>query len=69
MAIENKLKELRHDFRMNQKEFANFLGLNATQYNRYENQERQPTLEIALLISEKVGRSVNDLFVRLPIEQ
>jgi putative transcriptional regulator len=62
MPISNHLKELRHDHRMNQKEFAEFLGISVYQYNRYENQTRQPTLEAALHISEKVQRPVNEIF-------
>lgn len=62
MAVMNRLKEIRHDHRMTQVEFAEFLGLSQYQYNRYENQARQPTLEIALHISRKIGRTVNDIF-------
>ena len=47
---------------MNQVEFAEFLGLSQYQYNRYENQARQPTLEIALQISAKLNRTVNEIF-------
>lgn len=62
MAVKNTLKELRHDYRMNQTEFAEFLQISVYQYNRYEKGVRQPTLEIALQISEKVKRQVNDIF-------
>ncbi|MGF6950218.1 putative transcriptional regulator [Neobacillus sp. B4I6] len=62
MPVNNRLKDLRHDHRMNQTEFADFLGINIYQYNRYENGARQPTLEVALQISEKVKRTVNDIF-------
>ncbi|MFB3160452.1 helix-turn-helix domain-containing protein [Neobacillus sp. 179-J 1A1 HS] len=62
MPVNNRLKDIRHDHRMNQTEFANFLDISIYQYNRYENGARQPTLEIALQISEKVKRPVNDIF-------
>ncbi|MEF3313343.1 helix-turn-helix domain-containing protein [Paenibacillus sp. GYB004] len=62
MAVRNRLKELRHDHRMNQIEFAAFLELQQQQYNRYENQVRQPTLEVALHISKKLVRPVNEIF-------
>lgn len=62
MPISNRLKEIRHDHRMNQTEFAQYLGISVFQYNRYENGSRQPSLEIALQISEKVNRTVNDIF-------
>jgi putative transcriptional regulator len=66
MPVENNLKEIRHDYRMNQTEFADFLEISVQQYNRYEKQAVQPTLEIALKISEKVKRSVNEIFKRIP---
>ncbi|MEH7505129.1 helix-turn-helix domain-containing protein [Neobacillus drentensis] len=62
MPVNNRLKDLRHDHRMNQTEFADFLGISIYQYNRYERGARQPTLEVALQISEKVKRPVNDIF-------
>lgn len=62
MAIKNRLKEIRHDHRMNQIEFSAFLGIGQSQYNRYELQRNQPTLEVALEISEKLGQTVNHIF-------
>ena len=62
MAVKNRLKEIRHDHRMNQVEFANFLGLSQYQYNRYELQRQQPTLEGALKISEILGMPVEKIF-------
>lgn len=48
---------------MNQTEFSRFLGVALPQYNRYENNQRQPTLEVALRISERLDVTVNDIFV------
>ncbi|GIN39622.1 helix-turn-helix transcriptional regulator [Heyndrickxia oleronia] len=62
MAVTNRLKSFRHKYEMNQTEFAAFLGISHDQYNRYERNKRQPTLEIALKISDKLGRPVNDIF-------
>lgn len=66
MAVGNRLKEVRHDLRMNQTEFSKFLAISIYQYNRYEKGSRVPSLEVALSISEKIGRSVNDLFYNRP---
>lgn len=60
--VKNKLRDIRFDMRMNQIEFAAYLGLAQQQYNRYENQRSQPSLEGALQISEKLQRVVNDIF-------
>lgn len=47
---------------MNQKEFARFLGIVPNQYNRYERQHSQPTLELALRFAKKLNVSVEDIF-------
>jgi DNA-binding XRE family transcriptional regulator len=60
--LKNKLKNKRHDKRMNQTEFATFLGVNDKLYNRWELQHGQPSLAMALKISDKLGCTVNDLF-------
>ncbi|TES56206.1 helix-turn-helix domain-containing protein [Halalkalibacterium halodurans] len=62
MEVKNKLKSMRHAHEMDQKQFAEKLGLRQEQYNRYERQARQPTLKIALEISAKLNMTVNDLF-------
>ncbi|MFE3973256.1 MULTISPECIES: helix-turn-helix transcriptional regulator [unclassified Peribacillus] len=64
MSIRNRLKELRHDHRMTQTEFAAFIGLSVHQYNRYEKEAREPTLDNAILISERLGMTVNEIFYR-----
>ncbi|SFU40830.1 helix-turn-helix transcriptional regulator [Alicyclobacillus macrosporangiidus] len=55
MAVRNRLKELRHDNRMNQTEFAELLGVNRQLYNRWERQVAQPSVEWVLRISAKLG--------------
>lgn len=61
MAVKNRLRDIRFEHKMEQNDFADFLGLNQSQYNRYEKQRSQPTLEIALQISNKLERPVNDI--------
>lgn len=60
--VKNKLKDLRHDRRMTQVEFAAHLGLTQYQYNRYELQRQQPTLEGALRIAQKLDMPVEHIF-------
>jgi putative transcriptional regulator len=62
MTVKNRLKHYRHKHEMNQAEFATFLGISPFQYNRYERNKSQPTLEIALRISAKLDVPVNDIF-------
>lgn len=64
--LKNKLKSWRHKMEMNQTEFAGYLGINQSHYNRWENQKLQPTLEMALIISSKLKCTVNDLFEVTP---
>jgi DNA-binding XRE family transcriptional regulator len=68
MVVRNHLKNLRHDHRMNQSEFAEFLGVNRQLYNRWENQATQPSLEWALRIAEKLGLYVEDVVFLLKEE-
>lgn len=61
-SVKNRLKDIRFEHKMNQMEFAAFLGVGQSQYNRYELQQRQPTLEIALELCEKLGRPFEQVF-------
>lgn len=60
--VKNRLKYWRHQFQMNQTEFANYLGLQQAQYNRYERQVVQPTLETALRIANRIQQPIEDIF-------
>jgi DNA-binding XRE family transcriptional regulator len=60
MKIRNTLKELRHDFRMEQHEFAELLGIERHLYHRWEKQSGQPSLKYAMKIAKKTGKHVED---------
>jgi putative transcriptional regulator len=63
MVVKNYLKQIRHEMQIDhQEEMASLLGVAQGQYSRFENQKAQPTLETALRISEKLKRSVNEIF-------
>jgi putative transcriptional regulator len=62
MSVRNRLKSYRHKLEFNQTQMAEFLGINRDQYNRYENNRTQPSLEIALKISERLGVPANEIF-------
>lgn len=61
MRIFNRLKSIRHTYEMTQTEFADFLGIAYPQYNRYEKQNAQPSLLLALRMSERLNVTVNDI--------
>lgn len=65
--IKNRLVDIR--LRMGyqfQKDFAEFLGVNKTQYNRWEKNVMQPDPDKMFLICEKLGKKIEDVFYRVP---
>lgn len=63
MVVRNRLKQIRHQLELDrQTEMAMMLGLQQQQYNRYERQEIQPTLETALRIAHQLGKPLEDIF-------
>lgn len=65
MGVKNRFLEIRFKkgFKF-QKDFAEFLGLSQYQYNRYERNERQPSLEIVLNICspDKLNMDPRNIF-------
>lgn len=64
--MENNLKHYRHRLEMDRQEFARFLGLDLSQYSRYENQRSQPNIESLVKIRDKLrarfpGLTLDDL--------
>jgi putative transcriptional regulator len=64
--MKNKLKYFRHKHEMNQKEFADYLGVNYQLYNRWEKQARQPNVDNIVKLCKKLNCSVEELFDNLP---
>lgn len=68
MPIRNRLLAVRLHMaadlgrEVSQKEFAEMVGVAQPQYSRYERQERQPHIEIAIQIANKLGLKLDDLF-------
>ncbi|KJS76791.1 MAG: hypothetical protein JL56_04570 [Desulfotomaculum sp. BICA1-6] len=60
MEVKNRLKSIRHQHEMNQKQFADLLNIAYNQYNRYEKQQDQPSLLTVLKLAQKLS---------LPVEQ
>lgn len=52
--VKNRFKDIRHDHRMNQVEFSDFIGINRSLYNRWENQKTQPELETVLRLAKQL---------------
>ncbi|WP_252254166.1 helix-turn-helix domain-containing protein [Clostridium sp. ZBS12] len=63
MEVKNKLKEIRmREYMMNQKNFANNLGVPVKVYWSWENEKSSPTLERALEIAEKLNKDIKDIW-------
>lgn len=66
--IRNRLKDIRHEFKMEKGEFAKFLGMKHPQYSRYESNTSQPNLETVMKICYKVNKKVEDVIEYIPGE-
>lgn len=64
--IRNKLRDIRFEFKMEQNDFAEAIGANKTQYNKWEHQNGQPGLEWVLKISLITGKPIES-FIELDL--
>jgi putative transcriptional regulator len=62
MPVYNKLRDLRYEHKMDQKDFAAFIGATNTLYNKWERQRSQPSLEWALKIAKITNKPVESVF-------
>ena len=61
--VKNRLKEIRmKEYLMNMSEFSDFLGLTISMYSQLENGKKGCSLKVALEISNKLNKSVNDIW-------
>lgn len=63
MSITNKLREIRMELKMEQNDFADFLGAKKPHYNKWERQHGQPSLEWAMRIAQKTQRPIESFIV------
>lgn len=60
--VKNRLLDIRLQFGYRkQKDFAKFLGVSSVNYNRWENNLTQPSVEMVLKIAELLGLKVEDI--------
>ena len=62
MKMKNNIKELRKNRKLRQEDLAEELGVTRQTIIAIENNIYDPTLELAMKISEFFGLSVNDIF-------
>ena len=60
--MKNKIKELRKSKQLRQEDLAVILGVTRQTIIAIENNKYDPTLELAMKISEFFGISVNEIF-------
>lgn len=65
--IKNRLLEIRLQMGYKlQKDFAEFLGMSTYQYNRYEKNAVQPSLEVIYNISKKLDIRIENIIYEVP---
>jgi len=62
ITLNNRLKELRTDLKMNQKAFAEAIGITQSTLSSYENGNASPSNEVLLTIAKKFNISLDWLF-------
>jgi len=62
MAMKNRIKELRKQKGLRQEDFAKEVGVTRQTIIAIENNKYDPTLELAMKISEFFGITVNEIF-------
>ena len=60
--MKNNIKELRKNMKLRQEDLAEILGVTRQTIIAIENDKYDPTLELAMKISEFFGKCVNDIF-------
>ena len=60
--MKNNIKVLRKNMKLRQEDLAEILGVTRQTIIAIENDKYDPTLELAMKISEFFGKSVNDIF-------
>lgn len=60
----DRIRELREQSGLSQKEIAAELGMQLTQYRRYENGERKPAIDFLIQIADKYGVTLDYLVGR-----
>lgn len=66
IQIGSRIKFLRKEKGMSQKEMAKTLGLKASTYSGYENNYRVPNAEMLKKIAEALGTDVSSLIIQVP---
>lgn len=62
-GVKNRLLEIRLKMGYKfQKDFAELLNINNKDYNRIENNNKQVTLETALIIAEKLNMKIEEIW-------
>ncbi|MDF2892534.1 MAG: putative DNA-binding protein [Clostridia bacterium] len=66
MGVRNRLLDIRLQMGYkNQTLFAEFLGVDRSHYNRWENNKLQPELDAIMLILEKTNRKFEEIFYKM----
>ena len=61
IKVGNRIKSLRKNKKITQKEMAEKLGINYSTYSNYENNNRIPSIDVLYNIADTLGVKINDL--------
>lgn len=62
MGVKNRFLEIRLQLGYKkQKDFADYIGVSQVSYNKWENNSNQPSLEMALKISNKLNLKIDEI--------
>jgi len=63
MVLHKEIKRLRKEMLMNQKEFANIIGVSRVHYSNIENRNCYPTLDLLQKIESATGKKLIITFI------
>lgn len=61
--VENRVEELRKDMGMNQEEFARAIRVSRQTVSSIENGKYNPSLELAFVIADFFGKTIEEIFI------
>lgn len=61
IKIGKRIKQVRKQNKIQQKEMAHILGISQSAYSNYENENREPSFKVILQFCEHFGMSIDDI--------
>ncbi|MGE0630927.1 MAG: helix-turn-helix domain-containing protein [Pseudobdellovibrionaceae bacterium] len=62
LRLKNKIKPIIKKLKMSQRQIAQRIGCDQSQFNRYINEKQEPGIIMSLLICKELGKPVEEVF-------